>query len=165
MERQGEKENILLEWESPERAFTKKGTSYFRNLFTLLAILAAVAIFFKEFLLAGVLAALGFVKWALGTTPPKESKHSVSNLGIRTHGHQYTWDQLKDFWFDEIAGQRALLVDTKSLYPGRLFLILDGAKEGEVKETLRQYLPYRQKVKEDFLEKISVGIARKFPLE
>ena len=159
------KENVLLEWESPERVFTKRTPAYFKNLFTLLAILAIVAAFFKEFLLVGTLAALGFLKWALGTTPPGTDKHIITSHGIKTHGHEYTWEDLKDFWFGEVSGRPVLQIDTKAIYPGRLYLILDKVGKSEVMETLSRYLPFRREVREDLAERISAAVARKIPLE
>ncbi|GMR18918.1 MAG: hypothetical protein BMS9Abin34_040 [Patescibacteria group bacterium] len=158
-------ENVLLEWESLERVFTKRGKTYFRNLFSLLAFFGAVAVFFKEFLLVGALGAFGFAKWAMGTTPPKTTKHVITDLGIRTHGHEYGWDQLKDFWFSKIDGQAVLQVDTKNIYPGRIYLVLGKIGRREITEVLKNHLPYRRKVKRDLLEKISVGVSRRFPLE
>jgi hypothetical protein len=160
-----DKEKVLLEWESPERVYTKRSRVYFKNLFTLLAILAAVAVFFKEFLLAGTLASLGFLKWALGTTPPRNVKHFVTSMGIKTHGHEYTWDELKDFWFGEVGGRPVLHIDTKAIYPGRLYLLLDKVGRSEIMETLSNHLPFRHEVREDFAEKISAAVARKIPLE
>jgi hypothetical protein len=159
------KETTLLEWESPERVYTTRSRTYFRNLFTLLAILAGVAVFFKEFLLVGVLGALGFVKWALGTNPPKISKHIITNLGIKTHGHEYGWDQLKDFWFGEISGQSVLHIDTKSLYPGRLYLLMGRVSKGDISEVLSKHLSFLRKPKKDPLEKIFSRVSSRFPLE
>ncbi len=158
-------ETTLLEWEAPERIYTKKGKSYFKNLFTLLGVLAVVAIFFKEFFLAGVLAALGFLQWVLNANPPKITKHIVTNRGIKAHGHDYDWDHLKEFWFAEHAGQVVLHVDTKNAYPGRLYLLLGKVGRNEITEVLSRYISYQRKAKEDLLEKISVEISRRFPLE
>ena len=158
-------ETTLLEWNAPERLYAKKGKSYFKNLFTLLGVLAAVAIFFKEFLLAGVLGAFGFLQWALNTNPPKITKHAITNRGVRVHGHDYEWEQLKEFWFAEHDGQLVLHVDTKTAYPGRLYLLMGKRDQDKVTEILSHYIPYQQKAKEDFMEKISVQISRRFPLE
>lgn len=158
-------ERTLLEWEAPERIYSKKGKSYFKNLFTLLGVLAMAAIFFKEFLLAGVLAAVGFLQWALNTNPPKITKNTITNRGIKVHGHDYEWEQIKEFWFAEHAGQVVLHVDTKMAYPGRLYLLLGKGGRQEVTEVLSRYIPYQRKAKEDFMEKISVAISRRFPLE
>src|SRR3989304_3412 len=88
-DKQDLEERTLLEWEAPERLYVKRGKTYFKNLFTLLGVLAAVAIFFKEFLLAGVLASFGFLQWALNSSTPKITKYLVTNRGIRMHGHDY----------------------------------------------------------------------------
>lgn len=154
-----------MEWEAPERIYTRKGKSYFKNLFTLLGVLAVVVIFFKEFFLAGVLVAFGFLQWVLNTNPPKITKHTITNRGIKAHGHDYEWDHLKEFWFAEHAGQVVLHVDTKNAYPGRLYLLLGKVGRNEITEVLSRYISYQRKAKEDLMEKISVEISRRFPLE
>ena len=159
------KETVLLEWEAPERIPEKHKPVYFKNLFTLLAILAAVAIFFKEFVLALMLGALGFVKWAMGTKDPQSTKYIISNLGIRTHGHPYTWDQLKDFWFGETDGHAVLQITTKNIYPGRLYLVINSGDKSKITEILSSHLPYRQQVREDPMQKVSAKLSRWFPLE
>ena len=158
-------EEVLLQWEAPERAFTKRGKTYFRNLFAILLVLAAIAVFFKEFLLAGVLLALGFVQYALGTTPPRTSKHEITSHGIKTHGHEYVWEDLADFWYTEKDGVTVLSIDTKRLFPGRLFLILSGVSKDRVGKILRRYLPYHKAPHEDILERISSEFSRRFRLE
>lgn len=158
-------EKILLEWEAPERVFTKRGKPYFNKLFTILFVLALVAIFFKEFLLAGVLAALGFVLYVLGTIPPRMSKNQVTTHGIKVHGEEYVWEDLTDFWYTEKEGTTVLNVDTKKLFPGRLFLILTGVGKNEVGEILVQHLPYHKTPHEDFLDKLGSAFSRRFRLE
>ncbi|OGC62719.1 hypothetical protein A2890_00505 [candidate division WWE3 bacterium RIFCSPLOWO2_01_FULL_53_14] len=164
-DKQIEEERTLFSWEAPDRIYTKRGKTYFKNLFTLLGVLAAVAIFFKEFLLAGVLGAFGFLQWVLSTNPPKVSRHTITNRGIKTHAHDYEWDQLKDFWFAEHAGQLILHIDTKTAFPGRLYLLLGKADRDEVTEVLSRYLSFQRQAKEDLVEKISVEVSRRFPLE
>ncbi len=165
MPEQIEEEKALLAWDAPERIYTKRGKTYFRKLFTLLAIIAAVAIFFKEFILAGALAALGFFQWVMGTNPPKVSRITITSRGIKAHEYEYEWSQLKEFWFAEHGGQMVLHLDTKNAFPGRLYLLLGKVSKEEVVRVLSGYLPYQSKGREDFAEKVSVAISNRFPLE
>lgn len=160
-----EEERTLLTWEAPERIYTKRGKTYFKNLFTLLGVLAVVAIFFKEFLLAGVLAALGFLQWTMSAKPPRIVRYAITNRGINSHGHTYEWNQLKEFWFFEHADQPVLHVDTKSFYPGRLYLLLGKVGKDEITRVLSDYLPQQRKTHEDLMERISMEVSRRFPLE
>lgn len=158
-------EKILLEWEAPERVFTKRGKDYFKNLFAFLFVLALVAIFFKEVLLAGVLAALGFVQYVLGTIPPRLGKHAITTHGIKTHGHEYVWEDLTDFWYTERDGVTILNIDTQRLFPGRLFLVLSGVSKNDVGKILVEHLPYHKVPHEDILDKLSSEFSRRFRLE
>ena len=158
-------EKVLLEWEAPERIFVKRGKKYFQNLFAILFIFAAIAIFFREFLLAAVLGVLGFLQYALGTTPPGRAKHRITTHCIATHGQEYPWEELEDFWFAESNRETVLNIDTKRLYPGRLFLLLGSLEKVKVASVLKKYIPLRKRPPEDFLEKLSSEVSRRIKLE
>jgi len=101
----------------------------------------------------------------LSAHPPRIGHHVITNRGIRTHGHDYPWEELKEFWFAEHAGQLILHIDTKTAFPGRLYLLLGKADRDEVTEVLSRYLSFQRQAKEDLMEKISVEVSRRFPLE
>ncbi|MEX1061862.1 MAG: hypothetical protein WEC39_02025 [Patescibacteria group bacterium] len=159
------KETVLLEWEAPERVYKKHSPVYFRNLFVLLLILALVAAFFKQFLLAVLLMAVYFVIWALDKNAPKDTKYVISNLGVRSHGHPYTWDQMKSFCFDEVNGAKVLEIATRAIYPGTIYMVMDNLKKERIGEVLGKYLTFKTKAPKDVTEKIQERINRWFPLE
>lgn len=158
-------EKVLLDWEAPDRPFTKRSKAYFNNLFAIIFILAIVAIFFKEFLLTGALLALAFIQYVLGTVPPRMIKNQITNYGIKTHGAEYTWDELTDFWFTEKDGQKILNVDTKRVFPGRLFLLLSSVDQNTVGKLLNEHLTYHRVPHIDILERLSSEFSRRFRLE
>jgi len=164
MEEEHLEEKILLEWEASERIFVKRGKKYFQNLFGVLFILAAIAVFFREFLLALVLGALGFFLYALGTTPPGKTKHQITSHCVNTHGHEYPWEELKDFWFSKTNDETVLHIDTKHFYPGRLFLLLGDVKKVKVASVLKQHIPLRRRPPEDLLERLSSEASRRIKL-
>jgi hypothetical protein len=161
-EHQGE---ILLEWESPERVFVKRSKKYFQNLFAILFILAGLAIFFREFILAAVFGGFGFLQYVLGTVPPRGTKHQITSKGLRTLGHMYPWDELTGFWFDESGGETILNVDTKHFFPGRLTLLLGGQEKGRVASVLEKYIPSKERPPEDVLDKLSSRISQRIRLD
>jgi len=158
-------EKVLLEWEAPERIFVKRGKKYFHNLFAILFILAAIAIFFREILLALVLGAVGFLQYALGTTLPGKTKHRITTHCINTHGHEYPWEELKDFWFSETSGETVLNIDTKRYYPGRLFFLLGDVEKAKVASVLKRFILLRKRPPEDLLGKWSSEVSRRIKLE
>jgi hypothetical protein len=162
---QGEEKKVFLEWKAPERSFSKKGKKYFQNLFAILFILAAAAVFFKEFLLAGVLVVFGFLRYVLGTVPPGETEYQITRHGIRTHGHDYPWDELKDFWFSEGASGTILNIDTKHFFPGRLFLQLKGVNRKKVAAVIKTFIPERERPPEDIAARVSSEVSRRVKLE
>ncbi len=58
-----------------------------------------------------------------------------------------------------------LHIDTKTAYPDRLYLLLEKVGKETITDVLGSYLPYQRQAKEDLMEKISVVISRRFPLE
>lgn len=165
MEEEHLEEKVLLEWEAPERVFVQRGKKYFQNLFAILFILAAVAVIFREFLLALVLGVLGFFQYALGTTPPGKTKHQITTHCVTTHGHEYPWEELESFWFSETNGETILHIDTKRHYPGRLFLLLGDLEKAKVASVLKRFIPLRKRPPEDLLGRLSSEASRRIKLE
>jgi len=164
MEEEHPEEKVLLEWEAPERVFVKRGKRYFQNLFGVLFILAAIAVFFREFFLAAVFGVLGFFQYALGTTPPGKTKHQITTHCVNTHGHEYPWEELKDFWFSKSNDETILNINTKHFYPGRLFLLLGDIKRAKVIPVLKKHIPLRKRPPEDLLERLSSEASRRIKL-
>jgi len=162
-EQEYREEETLLEWEAEERIFVKRSKKYFKNLFAILFILAAVAIFFRQFVLAAVFGGFGFLQYALGTVPPGKTKHRITTSGLHTFGRDYTWDELTGFWFSRSNGKDILHVNTKHSFPRRLFLLLGDQEKKKVSSVLRKYIPL-QRPPEDHLEKLSKKFSRHFRL-
>jgi hypothetical protein len=156
---------VLLEWESPERVFVKRSKKYFQNLFAILFVLAGVAIFFREFVLAAVFGGFGFLQYVLGTVPPRGTKHQITSKGLRTLGHMYLWDELIGFWFDESNGETTLCVDTRHFFPGRLTLLLGDQGKEKVASILEKYIPSKERPPEDVLDKLSSKISQRVRLD
>lgn len=159
------KGNVLLEWKAPERVFVKRGKKYFKNLFAILLILAAVAIFFREFVLAALFGGIGFLQYVLGTVPPRGTKHKITTSGLRTLGHTYSWKELTRFWFGKSGGQTILHIETTHFYPRRITLLLGEEKEEKISSLLMRCIPLEEQPPEDPLEKFFTKLFRRIRLE
>lgn len=158
-------EKVLLEWEAPERVFVKRDKKYFQNLFAVLLILAAITVFFREFLLAAVFGGFGFLKYALGTVPPGKARHRVTTRDLETHGREYPWEELAGFWFTEEGGNTLLHIDTKkSFYPRRVSLLLGDQNKEKVAAALKRFIPLRKRPPEDFLDRASSKLSQRLHL-
>ena len=153
----------LLEWESPSRPFKRRDTKYFLNLGLIILVLAAILLFVQEFLLIGVLLALLFVSYVLGTIEPDRMEHKITNQGITTGNRSYLWNELNDFWFTDKHGSHILNVGTKLRFPGRLLMIVPFIDREKVKETLVKYIPFREVAPTSWMDNTVDWVMAKLP--
>lgn len=154
----------LFSWESPIRPFKRRDSRYFLNLALIILVLAAILIFIQEFLLIGVLLALLFVAYVLGTVEPETIEHKITNQGITTAGKSYIWDELTDFWFTERHGAVILNIGTKLRFPARLLILVPFMDRDHIKKTLVEYLPYREEVPTTWMDQTVDWVMSRLPI-
>lgn len=155
----------LLSWSAPGRPFKPKGKEYYLNGL-LIAFLVEVLLFlFQQYLFMFVVGALYFLSVALATVPPRNFHYRISNQGIKVEDHFFIWDELYDFYFKRIEGGEVLIVRTKPLIPGEIQIPLGELHPHHVRRVMVGYLPYREVVKDTFMEKSANWLSHNFPLE
>lgn len=154
----------LVSWESPLRVFKKRDKKHFTNLIMVVFLISAVLVFFKEFLLVGVILALVFVAYVNSSVEPPEFEHKITTRGITSGGHTYLWEELKEFWLDQKGVRTVLNVDTKVKFPGRLFIVLNEENVEEVKKALSKYLSFREEQKVTWLDQMTDWFSQKLQL-
>jgi len=154
----------LVSWKSPLRIFKKRDKKHFTNLIMVVFLISAVLIFFKEFLLVGVILALVFVAYINSTIEPPEFDHKITTKGITSGGHTYLWEELKEFWLDRKGARTVLNIDTKVRFPGRLFIVLNEESTEEVKKALSKYLSFREEHKVTWLDQMTDWFSQKLQL-
>src|SRR5438105_1877554 len=103
----------LFSWESAARPFKKRDRRFYINLGLMLFIIGLIALFLKEFFLVAVLLAIFFYYYVAGTVEPIRVEHRITNRGIKTAEHEYSYKDLTDFWFGKKYGDNILHVSTK----------------------------------------------------
>lgn len=151
----------LFVWEGPERIFVPRNKRWFSNVALFVIILLVVTLFFKEFLLMGVILAILFVLYILATVPPLQVEHKITSQGITTHRHSYLWEELADFWFSHKYEYTLVNIDTYLRFPGRLTLVIDDKDKDELKELLAKYLPYREVTQEPWTDRLAEWFSNK----
>ncbi len=154
----------LISWKSPLRIFKKRDKKHFTNLILVVFIISLVLIFFKEFLLVGVILALVFVAYVNSSVEPPEFEHKITTQGLTSGGHTYLWDELKEFWLVKKDGQTVLNIDTKVRFPGRLFIVLNEGNVEEVKQALSKYISFREQPKITWLDQLTDWFSQKLQL-
>src|SRR3989338_7508400 len=153
----------LMSWSSPSRVFRKRDKSWFTNVSILVLVLIVIILFVREFIPISVVLAIAFVYYVLATVPPDDVEHKITTQGITSSHHSYLWNELVDFWFTAKHDQKVLNVGTKLRYPGRLIMLLGSEDLEKVKDTLVNYLPFREVPKVSWLDKIADALSKKLP--
>lgn len=153
----------LFEWESPSRPFKRRDAKYFTNLAIIIFVLAAILLFVQEFLLIGVLLALLFVSYVLGTVEPDKMDHKITTQGVTTGNRSYLWNELSDFWFNEKYGETVLNVGTKIRFPARLLVLVPFMDREKVKDILVEYLPFREVAPTSWMDQTVDWVTAKLP--
>ena len=157
-------ERVLVSWRAAGRPFKRRDREYYTTIGAIVFLVAIILLFLKEWLLIAVMIALAFVAYVLASVPPEETKHELTNKGIRTGDKLYRWQELWRFWIEEKWRQKMLVVETRYKFPRRLLLMLGEADEELVKRTLKEYL-FLEKPEPTFMDKASEWLVEKVPLE
>jgi len=155
----------LLAWSAPGRPFEKKSKEYFLNILIIMLLIEVILFLFSQYVLMALVMALVFLVYALNTVAPHDFHYKVTSEGLMVEDHFFLWQELYDFYFKTQYGSTVLVVGTKAWYPGELTLVLGSLHQGQVRDVLLHFLPYREYVKPTFLEKSATWMEKNFPLE
>lgn len=168
--RPGEDENsgtvkTLLAWKAPGRPFKKRGKEFFLNLLLIILCLEIIAFLFNQQIIMLLIFSVAFLVVALEITPPHDFHYKISTGGITVEDHFFLWQELYDFYFKKRKGIDILHIRTYALIPGELTITLGDIHREHIKSVLLPYLPYREIVRKDFMEKSSDWLSDNFSLE
>lgn len=152
----------LYSWKAPERIFIPRNRKWYTYLFLLLLLIILVLLFLKQFIIIAPIAALGFVTYVLASVPPHSVQHKITNEGVNTDNRSYLWTELYDFWFTTKGDQKMIHIDTYLNYPRRLILLVGEGDIEKIKETMLQFIPFREIPKESFMDKAADFLSEKF---
>jgi hypothetical protein len=153
----------LFEWQSDSRPFKRRDSRFFVNWGLIILMLGVILIFVSEFLLIGVLLALLFVAYVLGTVEPEKMDHKITNQGITTGGRSYLWGELTDVWYSDKHGSLLLNIGTKLRFPGRLLMIVPFIDRDKVKEIVVEYIPFREVPPVTWMDQATEWVMAKLP--
>lgn len=155
----------LISWSAPGRPFRKRGKEYYISSLLIAVVFEILLFLFGQYTLMLVVASFVFVTFALVTVPPHDFHYRISTEGITIEDHFFLWQEVYDFYFKKREGLEVLHIRTKALIPGELTLTLGSLDQEHIKTVLLPYLPYREVVKQTFMEKSGDWLSHNFPLE
>lgn len=157
-------EKTLYSWQAPARLFKRRSREFYTTVGALALLLSIILMFAKEFLLIGVILALGFVSYVLASVPPDEVTHTLTNKGIRTGDKLYPWETLGRYWWLEKWHQSYVNVEAPGRLPSSIILLEgDGAKE-EISRVIKTYL-IMEKPRPTWFDNAAKWLQEKVPLE
>lgn len=155
----------ILEWSAPGRPFRKRSKQYYLTTLLIMILVEVILFLFSQYMLMLVVLSLVFVAFALVTVAPSNFKYRISSEGITVEDHFFLWQELYDFYFKKREGIDVVHIRTHSFIPGELTLTLGSIDREHIKSALLPYLPYREVVRQNFMEKSGQWLEKNFPLE
>ncbi|HSX58498.1 MAG TPA: hypothetical protein VLE47_04500 [Candidatus Saccharimonadales bacterium] len=152
----------LYAWKAPERIFIPRNRKWFTYLFLLLLIIILILLFLKQFIIIAPIAALGFVAYVMASVPPHDVEHKLTTEGVLTGGRSYLWAELFDYWFVKKDDHETIQLETYLNYPRRLSLLVGDGEKETIKQTMAQFIPFREIPKETFMDKAADYLSEKF---
>lgn len=155
----------ILEWTAPGRPFRKRGKQYYLTSLLIMLLVEIILFLFSQYMLMLVVLSLVFVAFALVTIPPHDFHYRISSEGITVEDHFFLWQELYDFYFKKREGIEVVHIRTHSFIPGEITITLGNIDKEHIKKVLLPYLPYREIVRQNFMEKSGQWLEKNFPLE
>ncbi|KKQ36553.1 MAG: hypothetical protein US55_C0062G0005 [Candidatus Levybacteria bacterium GW2011_GWC2_37_7] len=155
----------ILEWTAPGRPFRKRGKQYYLTSLLIMLLIEVILFLFSQYMLMLVVLSLVFVAFALVTIPPHDFRYRISSEGVTVEDHFFLWQELYDFYFKKREGIDVVHIRTHSFIPGELTLTLGTIDRENIKSALLPYLPYREVIRQNFMEKSGQWLEKNFPLE
>ncbi|MBI4058292.1 hypothetical protein HY408_00845 [Candidatus Gottesmanbacteria bacterium] len=156
---------VLLRWKSLSRPFRRRSKEFYKTAF-LVVVLVILLLFLAREFVAGITTLIVFaLYYVLFSVPPEEITHTMTQLGIETANYFHRYEEMKEFWFDERSGEKMLMIRMYVGFPSHLQLLLGGAPEEKIKEILSSKIPFREVPERTFLDRASMWLSHRFPLE
>ncbi|MBP6913832.1 MAG: hypothetical protein KBC00_04450 [Candidatus Levybacteria bacterium] len=155
----------LLSWTAPGRPWRKKGREFYASALLIFFFIEVIVFLFAQYQLMLAVAAITFLSMVLSLVPPKDFHYRISTEGVKVEDHFYIWGELYDFFFKKIDKVDTLIIRTEALIPGELRLTLGNVSRDHTRRVLINFLPYREVVRQTFMEKSGEWLSKNFPLD
>lgn len=157
-------ETVEVSWEAPARPYKKRNREYYTTIGSIVFLLAVILLLLKEFLLIGVIIAIGFLSYALASIPPENTTHQITTKGIRTENRLFEWNILRLFWIEKKWDTELLMIATSLPLPSHIMMVIDPQKRSKILESLGERLTL-EKPADSFVDRASAWLQKKVPLE
>jgi hypothetical protein len=160
---QPDTERVLLDWQAPARPFKKKTAQYYITITLIVGLIALIFAMGGQFLVVAVVIAVAFLAYVMAAVPPNMAHHQVTNIGIRSDGQLFVWEEMGRFWFESQAEVMLVHIELRR-FPFRITLLLGEQPANDVKTLLEQALLHERPQPTAF-ENAAAWLKRMIPLE
>lgn len=154
----------LMAWSAPGRPFRRKSKDFYLSVILITGFIEIMLFLFSQYMAMLAVAALAFLSMVLSSIPPKNFHYKITTEGIKIEDYFYIWRELYDFYFKRIDGVDTLMIRSQDVIPGILRIQLGDVSADHVRKILIHYLPFREVVRQTFVEKVADWLGRTFPL-
>ena len=153
----------LFEWTAPERMFKKRNREFYRKIAVIIMFFALLLVMISDFTLVVVLGIVFFATYIFTSIPPKDVVHKITTNGINyASGFVYYWEDLINFYIENRDGINILQVNTRSAFPGRVFLILSNDIDvDKLTRTLNEYISINENPERNYYQEIMNKVSSK----
>ena len=155
----------LISWTAPGRPFRKKGREFYLSCLLIFMLIEVIVFLFGQYQLMLAVGAVTFLSIVMAAVPPKDFHYRISTEGVKVEDHFYIWAELYDFYFKRIDKVDTLIVRTEALIPGELRITLGDISRDHARQVLINFLPYREVVRQSFMEKSGDWLSHNFPMD
>jgi hypothetical protein len=156
-------EKVLLEWNALHSFFYTPSRQTIGFFASTALILGFIFLVIQEFLLVGVVATGAFLLILLSQQPPIPQRVIVTTLGMKREDQYFFWQQVTQFWIENIQGQQFLFL--RQVYPVFRYLKINvtGQDLTTLQKVIGTYLLYK-KPQQNFLEKAFEQFMHRLPI-
>ena len=144
-----------LVWQAEEFETHRRGWAWYLVTILVLALLITYTVYTRQWLLTGVVVAVGIILYLSNRMKPRLMDYRVDSGGLSIGAKTFAFDQLKSFWLHIRDGQTYLnVISTQRLMPV-ITIKVTGVDINKIREALSKHIPESANQGEDWVDKIN----------
>lgn len=159
-------EKTWYSWQAPVRSFKRQDTQFWTTILSILALVAIIFFFAKDFLVIIPAASAIFLYYVLSSVPPEAGENKITNRGIYFGPNFFSWTEISHFWFGKAGDSQALYLETFSpnLFNRQVVLLIPAGQVDKIKEFCLKNIPLVENPPR-FIDKFTQSLGKLLPFE
>ncbi len=159
-------EKVWYSWQAPVRAFRRQDTQFWTTILSILALVAIIFFFAKDFLVIIPAASAIFLYYVLSSVPPETGENKITNRGVYFGPNFFPWSQISHFWLNKTGDDHALYLETFSpnLFNRQVVLLVPSSEVDQIKELCLRNIPLVENPPR-FIDRFTESLGKLLPFE